>query len=126
MKTSGGQVARRLQENNERREGKQGTSSGGNVRVARGWKRRGQTKWCAAREDEFLPAFLRRTLDRTCLPGPVPEACLRSSSGGPTKVRGPGIPGAVFVGRGLTLTLGSCCPILLGWPRRPYQRPCTR
>ncbi|KAL1483924.1 hypothetical protein MTO96_032868 [Rhipicephalus appendiculatus] len=57
-----------------------------NVRVARGWKRRGQPK------TSCWPAFQRRALDRTCLSRFQSRwTCPRSCSGGPSKVRGRGL-----------------------------------
>ncbi|KAL1438334.1 hypothetical protein MTO96_048165 [Rhipicephalus appendiculatus] len=74
MKTNGGQAARRRQENNWKRE------------------RKKKERAAAERAGASAPAFLRRALDRTCLSNfQFRWACPRSSSGGPSKVRGRGL-----------------------------------
>ncbi|KAL1483958.1 hypothetical protein MTO96_050143 [Rhipicephalus appendiculatus] len=139
-KMSGGQVAQMRQQNNGRRGGKEGATFGGNVRVARGWERRGQTKmsFCPgvpeAGVEQDVPVEVPVTvgLSKVQLRWPIqgPRArpgerlLPRCTSRGWVIGRGPA--GVVHVGRGLTLVLGSCGPILLGWPRRPSQRRYTR
>ncbi|KAL1419420.1 hypothetical protein MTO96_005155 [Rhipicephalus appendiculatus] len=96
--------------------------------TARGWKRRGKP------ETSFFPGVpetgvgqdvpvqvpvlvgLSKVQFRWRIQGPrtMPGERLLPGCSSRGWVRGRGIPGVVLVGRGLTLVLGSCGPILLG------------
>ncbi|KAL1484479.1 hypothetical protein MTO96_050030 [Rhipicephalus appendiculatus] len=74
-----------------------------------------------------VPVDLSKVLFRWPLQGPRTRPGERLLPGCSSRswARGRGLPGAVLVGRGLTLVLGSSGAILRGWPRRPSQRRCT-